>query len=131
MVKKHSGKLTLIVIALFLCTTIKAFSQPGDKPVAPTPKDAKKTFRLQIKVTTGDPPKKVEGADVRVESEEDSARYVKDARTNREGIVSLDHVPQGRVRIQVVAREHNTFGERYMLTKNNETIKIALKKSDD
>lgn len=126
MVKKNSRKLMLVVIALFLCTTLKAFSHSGDKPVAPTPNDTKKTFRLKIEVTTGNPPKKVGGAVVRVESEEDSARYMKDAKTNREGIVSLGHVPQGRVRILVVAKEHNTFGEGYTLTKDNETIKITL-----
>ena len=132
MVKKNTRKLMLIIIALFLCTTLKASSQSTrDKPVAPTPKDTKKTIRLQIEVTTGNPPKKVEGADVSVGSEEENARYMKDAKTNREGIVSLNHVPQGRVRIQVIAKEHETFGEGYTLTKDNETIKITLKKRGD
>jgi hypothetical protein len=131
MVKKNSNRLMLIVITLFLCITFKAFSQSGDKPVAPTPKDTKKTSRLQIKVTTGNPPKNVEGAAVTVESEEDSARYMKDVKTNKEGIVSLDHVPQGKVRILVVAKEHETFGERHTLTKDNEIIKITLKRSGD
>ena len=133
-----SGKLMLIVIAALLCTTLKAFSQTGDKPTpptptppTPTPRDTKRTLRLQIEVTSGDPPRKVEGAIVTVESEEGSAKYTKDAKTNKDGIVSLDHMPQGRVKIQVVAKEHDTFGEAYTLNKKTEFIKITLKKRSD
>jgi len=125
----------LIVIAALLCTTLKAFPQTGDKPTpptqTPTPKDTKRTLRLQIEVTTGDPPRKVEGAIVTVESEEGGAKYTKDAKTNRDGIVTLDHMPQGRVKIQVVAREHETFGGAYALNKKIEIIKIPLKKRSD
>ena len=131
MAQKNTRKLTLIVIALSLCTTLKAFSQSTDKQATPTPKDTKKTCRLQIEVTTGNPRKKVEGAVVQIESEDDGASYVKDAKTNREGIVCLDHVPQGRVRIQVVAKDHETFGDEYTLTEDNETIKINLRRTGD
>lgn len=133
MAKRKSGKLMLIVIAALLCTTLKAFSQTGDKPTppTPTPKDSKRTLRLQIEVTSGDPPRKVEGAIVTVESEEGSAKYTKDAKTNKDGIVSLDHMPQGRVKIQVVAREHDTFGGAYTLSKKIEIIKIPLKKRSE
>lgn len=131
MAQKNSRKLMLIVIALSLCTTLKAFSQSGDKQAPSTPKDTKKTFRLQIEVTTGNPPRKVEGAVVLVESEEDSAKYIKNVKTNKEGIVILDHVPQVRVRIQVVAKEYETFGVSYTLTRDNETIKISLRRIGD
>jgi len=129
MLNNNSRKLMLIVIGLSLCATIEAFSQSGEKQAQPTPKDTRRTFRLQIKVTTGNPPEKVEGADVHIVSEDDSAKYMKDARTNRDGIVNLDHVPQGKVRIQVRATEHETFGDIYTLTRDNETIKISLRKS--
>jgi len=68
---------------------------------------------------------------VQIESEDDGAGYMKDAKTNREGIVSFDHAPQGRVRIQVVAKDHETFGDKYALTRDNETIKINLRRIGD
>lgn len=131
MTKKISRNLMLIVIALFYCTTLEAFSQSVEKQAPPAPKDTKKTFRLQIEVTTGSPPRKVVGANVSVLSEEDSERYMKDAMTNREGIVILDHVPQGKVRIQVRAMDHDTFCQIYTLTRDNLTIRISLKRSGD
>jgi hypothetical protein len=130
MAQKNTRKLMLIVIALSLCTPLKAFSQSGDKQATPTPKDTRRTFRLQIEVTTGNPRRKVEGAVVQIESEDDGGKYTKDAKTNREGIVSLDHVPQGRVRIQVVAKDHETFGDKYTLTRD-ETVKINLRRIGD
>jgi hypothetical protein len=128
MMKKTTSHLMLIMIALFFCMTLKAFSQSGEKTVAPTPKDTRKTFKLQIEVMTGDPPKRVEGASVYVESTGDNARYTKDARTNREGIVNLDQVPHGRVLIQVMLKEYDTFGYEYTLTKDNEIVKNHIEK---
>jgi hypothetical protein len=55
---------------------------------------------------------------------------MKDVKTNMEGIVSLDHVSQGRVRIQVGAKDHETFGDKYTLTRD-ETIKISLRRIGD
>ncbi len=129
MLKQASGKLMLIVIALLLCSAPEAFSQSGDKsPMpTPTPKETRKTFTLQIEVWAGDSPEKVDRAPVYVESKEEGERFKKKTNTDRQGMASFYQVPQGRLLIQVVVPEYDTFGEVYDL-QDNQTLKITLKK---
>ena len=132
MLKQNSGKLLLIVIVSLLCSAPEVRSQSGERSPTPTPtpketKRTQRTLRLQIEVTAGDPPEKVEGAKVYVTSEENGEKHTKDFPTSRQGIANFQ-VPQGKLVIQVVAKRCETFGDEYTLTEDNQTIKITLKR---
>jgi hypothetical protein len=116
----------MFVIALFFWLAPVAFSQSPTP--TPAPKDSRKTFTLQVEVTSGNPPEKIDRAAVRVMSEKDGAKFTKEIKTNKQGIVSVSQVPEGKLVIQVVAKRYDTFGNEYTLTEDNQTIKITLKK---
>ena len=48
-------------------------------------------------------------------------------RTTQEGTVSLPSVPQGKVQIQINARNYQTFGEVYDILEAEKTVEIQLK----
>jgi hypothetical protein len=47
-------------------------------------------------------------------------------KTNQEGSVKVPEVPQGRVLIQVIAKDWHTFGKWYDMDKDEETVSIKL-----
>ncbi|MCS7024746.1 MAG: carboxypeptidase-like regulatory domain-containing protein [Bryobacteraceae bacterium] len=49
-----------------------------------------------------------------------------ETRTNQEGIAKLPPVPQGKVRIQVIAKGYQTFGEIFDVNEEEKTITIKL-----
>jgi hypothetical protein len=49
-----------------------------------------------------------------------------EVRTNQEGVAKLPSMPQGKVRIQVVAKHYQTFGDTFELDEENEVVKIQL-----
>jgi hypothetical protein len=128
MLKQNSLKFLLGIFALlFLCVPdAKSQDVVGGPPAGAERRATRRTFRLQLEVVAG--ADKVEGAKVILESAEDGVRFTKETRTNREGTASASSVPEGRLRIQVVARECETFGEVITLTQDNQTHRITLTK---
>lgn len=49
-----------------------------------------------------------------------------ESRTNQDGIAKLPEIPQGKVRIQVIAKGYQTFGETYEILEEEKTIEIRL-----
>ena len=47
-------------------------------------------------------------------------------RTNQEGEVQIPSIPQGKIRIQVIAKGYQTFGEVFDITDEEKTINIKL-----
>lgn len=47
-------------------------------------------------------------------------------RTNQEGEASIPSIPQGKIRIQVIAKAYQTFGQVFDITEENKTINITL-----
>jgi hypothetical protein len=47
-------------------------------------------------------------------------------RTNQDGIAKLPAIPQGKVRIQVIAKGYQTFGQVYEVDEEEKTIDIKL-----
>ena len=47
-------------------------------------------------------------------------------RTNQLGMVSLPSIPQGTIRIQVIAKGYQTFGDTFELNQEEQTIPITL-----
>ncbi len=47
-------------------------------------------------------------------------------RTNQEGEVKVPSIPQGKIRIQVIAKGYQTFGQIFDVTDDEKTIPITL-----
>jgi hypothetical protein len=128
MLKQNSLKFLLAIFAfLFMCAPeTKPQDITGGPPAGAERRATRRTFRLQLEVVAG--ADKVEGAKVILESAEEGVRFTKETRTNRDGNASASSVPEGRLRIQVVARECETFGEIITLSQDNQTIRVTLTK---
>ncbi len=48
-------------------------------------------------------------------------------RTNQEGIAKIPPIPQGKILIQVIAKNYQTFGDQYDVDEEEKTIEIRLK----
>ena len=49
-----------------------------------------------------------------------------EVRTNQEGLAKLPAMPQGKIRVQVIAKGYQTFGDVYELAEPEKTITIKL-----
>lgn len=47
-------------------------------------------------------------------------------RTNQEGVAKIPSIPQGKVRIQVVAKGYQTFGQTFEVAQAEQTVPIKL-----
>ena len=47
-------------------------------------------------------------------------------RTNQDGVAKIPPIPQGKVLIQVIAKNYQTFGERFEVEEEEKTIVIKL-----
>jgi hypothetical protein len=89
------------------------------------------TLRLEVKSISGKP---VERASVVVRFVEGRsvAKFGKkiithwELRTNQEGIARIPPIPQGKIRVQVIARGYQTFGQVYDVQEEEKTIEIKL-----
>lgn len=49
-----------------------------------------------------------------------------DMKTNQEGMVKVPSVPQGKILIQIIAKNYQTFGETFDVEQQEKTIEIKL-----
>jgi hypothetical protein len=47
-------------------------------------------------------------------------------RTNQEGVAKIPPIPQGKIRIQVIARGYQTFGQIFEIEEEEKTVEIKL-----
>lgn len=47
-------------------------------------------------------------------------------KTNQEGIAKLPAIPQGKIRVQVIAKKYQTFGDVFDVNQEEKTIPIKL-----
>jgi uncharacterized protein (DUF2141 family) len=47
-------------------------------------------------------------------------------RTDQDGVAKVPEIPQGKIRIQVIAKNYQTFGEIYTVDQEEKTIEIKL-----
>jgi hypothetical protein len=89
--------------------------------------------RLILQVLTDENKKPVASAHVVVRFISGKKLFIKDkrttweAQTNRRGEIMLDDIPKGHVKVQVIAKGYQTFGNEFELTKPEETLTILLK----
>src|SRR5215471_6992306 len=55
-----------------------------------------------------------------------AVRTTFELRTNQEGEAGVPSIPQGKIRIQVIAKGFQTFGEVYDITDDEKTVNITL-----
>src|SRR3954454_8691888 len=55
-----------------------------------------------------------------------AVRTTFEMRTNQEGEVKIPSIPQGKIRIQVIAKGYQTFGQIFDITDDEKTAYIAL-----
>jgi uncharacterized GH25 family protein len=49
-----------------------------------------------------------------------------DMKTNQEGAVKVPSIPQGKILIQIIAKNYQTFGETFEVDQEEKTIEIKL-----
>lgn len=47
-------------------------------------------------------------------------------RTNQQGIAKIPPIPQGKIRVQVIAKNYQTFGDTFEITEPEKTLTIKL-----
>jgi len=47
-------------------------------------------------------------------------------RTNQEGVARIPSIPQGKIRIQVIAKGYQTFGQVFDVSEEEKTIEVKL-----
>jgi hypothetical protein len=100
-------------------------------PVASVPAPAADKTKLEIHVTNQEG-KPVGNASVIVRFAEGPAiRIVKskkswELRTSQEGMAKIPEIPQGRVQIQVIAKNYQTFGDTFDVKEAEKTVEIVL-----
>jgi Carboxypeptidase regulatory-like domain len=55
-----------------------------------------------------------------------AVRTTYELKTNEEGEAQIPSIPQGKIRIQVIAKGYQTFGEIFDITDEEKTVNIAL-----
>jgi hypothetical protein len=111
------------VFAGLLATLLFAAAALADPPMT--------RLRIEVKSISGKP---VERASVVVRFVEGRsvAKFGKkivthwELRTNQEGIARIPRIPQGKIRIQVIAKGYQTFGEVFDVQEEEKTLEIKL-----
>jgi uncharacterized GH25 family protein len=50
-----------------------------------------------------------------------------DMRTSQEGIAKIPSIPQGKILIQVIAKNYQTFGQTFDVDQDEKTVEVKLK----
>ncbi len=111
------------VFAGLLVTLLFAAAALADPPMT--------RLRIEVKSISGKP---VERASVVVRFVEGRsvAKFGKkivthwELRTNQEGIARIPSIPQGKIRIQVIAKGYQTFGEVFDVQEEEKTLEVKL-----
>lgn len=123
MTKQLTRNCLLFSISLLLLIPCAVLSKE------PAPTANRQKINLRIEVTAGDEADPVSGAEVNVRSESGDSPFERTLQTNKSGVVTFKGVPQVKILIQVTAAGCRTFGKRYNLEEEGETITIALAKN--
>ena len=55
-----------------------------------------------------------------------AVRTTFEMRTNQEGLIKIPEIPQGKIRVQVIAKGYQTFGHIFDITDAEKTLEIKL-----
>ncbi len=100
--------------------------------VAPTPARAAENTDVRILVTDASTGKPIFQAHLTLEFTV-SRRFRRDkfyslsAKTDMKGIYRFRDIPKGKIRLLVIAKDHQTFGQIYEITEDNQLIHVKMK----
>ena len=94
--------------------------------------DSEKTTRLTVQVVDSTTKKPIYNAHVVVRFEVDrklrrDKRVSWESKANQKGEVVLNAIPRGTVKVQVIARGYQTYGDQHELNQAEQTLSIAMK----
>ncbi|MSO19091.1 MAG: hypothetical protein EXQ56_01285 [Acidobacteria bacterium] len=94
--------------------------------------ETEKTTRLTVQVVEQESKKPIYNAHVVVRFEVDrrlrrDKRVSWESKANQKGVVVLSNIPRGTVKIQVIARGYQTYGEQHELKESAQEITIPMK----
>lgn len=127
---------TCIVAVLFLATgTSPAQAPPSlarDQKPSDMPGDSDKTTKLTVHVLDEATKKPIYNAHVVVRFEVDrrlrrDKRVSWESKANQRGEVVLNLIPRGTVKVQVIARGYQTYGDQHELNQPEQTVIVAMK----
>ena len=55
-----------------------------------------------------------------------AVRTTYELRTNQEGEASIPSIPQGKIRIQIIAKGYQTFGQDFDISEDEKTVNVTL-----
>lgn len=95
-------------------------------------KDTEKTTRLTVHVVDASTQKPIYNAHVVVRFEVDrklrrDRRVSWESKANQKGEVVLNGIPRGMVKLQIIARGYQTYGDQHELNLAEQTISVAMK----
>ena len=108
----------LALATLVLTLTLTAATPPGTK--------------LTVQVNSARSGKGIDRASVIVHFTEGRGVNLKkirttwETKTNQQGTVSIPEIPQGKITVQIIAENFQTFGQVYELNQPEQTIEIKL-----
>jgi hypothetical protein len=97
-----------------------------------TPASAQTTkLRIEVKSVEGKP---VDRASVLVKFVEGRSivklgkkiRTSWELKTNQDGVASIPPIPQGSILVQVIAKNYQTFGQRFEINEEEKTVEVKL-----
>lgn len=109
----------------FAVLFLVAFAFPGwaDPPMT--------TLRIEVKTPTGKPVERasvivrfIEGRSVAKLGKKIKTNW--ELRTNQDGIAKIPPIPQGKIMVQVIAKNFQTYGNTYEVDEEEKTIEIKL-----
>lgn len=110
-------------IAWIGCIAWLLLSAPAEPPMT--------TLRIEVKTLKDKPIERasvvldfVEGRSLKKFGKKIRTHW--ETRTNMEGVAKLPPIPQGKVRVQVIAKGYQTFGQVYDVNEEEKTIEIKL-----
>jgi hypothetical protein len=114
---------TRIVFALALCLGLMATVSAAPPPMT--------TLRVEVKTHTD---RAIERASVIVTFIEDRTHMkigkkipiTFELKTNMEGMAKIPPLPQGKIKVQVIAKGYQTFGELFDVNEPEKTIEVKL-----
>ena len=108
-----------------------SMARDQDIPELPA-KDTDKTTRLTVEVLDDSTKKPIYNAHVVVRFEVDrklrrDRRVSWESKANQRGEVVLNAIPRGTVKIQVIARGYQTYGDQHELNQSEQKLTVAMK----
>jgi hypothetical protein len=132
---KFSLTMGLIAVSFFAAYTALAqdrATMARDEKASDAAADSEKTTKLTVQVLDEATRKPIYNAHVVVRFEVDrklrrDKRVSWESKANQRGEVVLNLIPRGTVKVQVIARGYQTYGDQHDLNQPEETVVVAMK----